>query len=683
MAAVLIKLRKEEEEEEAQGVRARRRKLVDMSIYCLFLFLITSSSLLLYPIQDYHELQSLGAHIATTEPTPTVSFHHDLLNVSSVNDMWRWLLRVFPRLVNIPSFNASASLAMPSQLMLQSPRLRQVRVNKRACDVPSRMSEHAVAPDVVPEALRGQDECIGNVAESNIDRSPFRGVRWNGSHAEEEVLLYRSASELLTYPFTSMQSATSTTYEGGGFVVELPREQTGKVISSVLAELQRIGWVDDKSKAIFVSWAVYDTLENIASSSLLLFELRDSGSVRVVKSFRSTRVVGFSSFITGETGMLDMRDRAGVMLDLLLLLITVLSVLSLPLWLFRSARSKPVSSHSIDVLIVLLLTTMLGFKIAKWSSCERLLSGKQDWMDFEYLGWLDKQITNFLCLVVIFSWLRGLEYLKEFSAHIDYISNTFALCKYNMLSMSFLLAILLFGFATAFHVSFGSVAAEYKNIFDSFTTAFKSLLVGVSFDDVLRDNPVLGGILALLYTSMCVLILLTVFTTIISDAYDQTSKRRISQSTPMQRQLLSLLKVLQGKWRKPPGDGKQQRLVFLSMDEDVLHFEAPPMSTEELKEGTGKEIQKHFLLSDESEAQSLRSRLMTRRRNQEQLQLLAIRELEDWTLAELAEGPLPVRFEAATTKMANMSEHANKIELATTELMQYLKHVERVLSPAP
>ncbi|EKX46384.1 hypothetical protein GUITHDRAFT_138142 [Guillardia theta CCMP2712] len=656
-----------------------------MLVYCLFLSLITSSSLLLYPIEEYRDQLALTRLTVDQEPTPLLPFHHDLLNISSVDDMWRWFISVLPHLINIPSLNSTVALAKPSRLMLQSPRLRQVRVAKQACDVPSRMSEHATAPDVAVNVQAKEDECIGDVAGGAVDRSPWRGVSWNGSHVQEQVLLYRSASELLTHSFTSMQSSSSTSYEGGGFVIDLPREQTEKVVTSVLTGLREIGWVDDKSKAIFLSWTVYDMLENVASSNLILFELRESGSVRVVTSYRSTKVIGLSSFITREVAVLTMRDRAAVVVDLLLLLVTLVSLLSLSVWMLRSAGRETVSKHGIDVVIVFLLITMLGFKIAKWISCERLLSGKQDWMDFEYLGWVDKQIRNFLSLVVIFSWLRGLEYLKEFSSHIDYISNAFILCKSNMISMSILLLILLFGFATAFHVSFGTIAPEYKHIFDSFTTAFKSLLTGVSFDDVVRNNPVLGSILALLYTITCVVIILTVFTTIIADAYDQTSRRDTRNLTPMQRQLLSLFITLHARVRQRPGrsDGEPQRLVVLSIDDENLHFDAPPMGTKELEESSGKQLQEHFHLLDEQEAQNLRSRLIARREFKEKLQLLAIQELEDWTSAELAQGPLPVHLQSASEKMASMTRDASKVEKATKELMMYLKRIERVLVPTP
>jgi hypothetical protein len=186
------------------------------------------------------------------------------------------------------------SLVGGHNLVLGVPRLRQVRSEKQGCD-----TLHNFASDAEP--------CFSSGEAAADSTAPF------GAFGPDRLpATFQSATALGSW--RRVQGRVSD-YPGGGFVFNLPdlRNATARAQAlEAIADLRNNSWVDAKTRAVFLEFAIYNANENWFAVAQFIVELPRVGGIVTSTDIRINRL----RYLMAE------RDRAA----------TAFEALSLGLW---------------------------------------------------------------------------------------------------------------------------------------------------------------------------------------------------------------------------------------------------------------------------------------------------------------------------------------------------------------
>jgi hypothetical protein len=211
------------------------RALTDLIGYCVFLSFVMCV-VFLNPA-EYHANKIIkGATGALTNSS----------TVTNYAEMWDFIRALTP-IAHATEYysgevfmNTSAGEYQPywmgdtsNNLALGRIRLRQLRVNGQTCRIPS--------------AFEGKIlRCNANAATSNLVRS--------GTYEEKGG--FQCEYELHGDGYAWYSGTTKIQYPSEGFVVTLPL--TAGAASSYIDKLHQYNWVDDRTRAVFVEFSLYN-----------------------------------------------------------------------------------------------------------------------------------------------------------------------------------------------------------------------------------------------------------------------------------------------------------------------------------------------------------------------------------------------------------------------------------------
>ena len=131
-------------------------------------------------------------------------------------------------------------------------------------------------------------ECRGDYGRSNEEQGSF-SPGWiddqyqrntsNDSVSIRKAFQYRSSVELDTYWY----AGDIVTYGGGGYVYDFrgPLSQ----LRGNLSDLHRLGWIDDRTRAVMIQISLYNPNIQMFTSVTLLVEFLSTGSLIATSRF--------------------------------------------------------------------------------------------------------------------------------------------------------------------------------------------------------------------------------------------------------------------------------------------------------------------------------------------------------------------------------------------------------------
>lgn len=218
-------------------------------------------------------------------------------NIRSINDYWSWIEKIFvPRVQEVLWSDGKQNRTFWLQhdrtnLMIGWPRLRQLRVkNGRNLSVKRFvLSSKTLLESCPKKVLSGHMEitdCQLGYKWYDEGRSPFgRGI--NHSALNSAPFKYKSAEELDGYPY----STSDATYTGGGYVYDMKTDET-KRWTNTLRFLQEHQWIDRQTRAVFLTFGLYNANSNLfVYCSLLLEQLPGTGKLILRPSFQPFKLL--------------------------------------------------------------------------------------------------------------------------------------------------------------------------------------------------------------------------------------------------------------------------------------------------------------------------------------------------------------------------------------------------------
>mmetsp|Transcript_27342 Transcript_27342/g.53297 ORF Transcript_27342/g.53297 Transcript_27342/m.53297 type:complete len:803 (+) Transcript_27342:127-2535(+) len=477
----------------------RRDKIREVFLYAFFLALFTISALLQRDVTDAHYYTQTVKDVILGEDFPGVTWRKTFHDVSVDGDFWDYMTTVIPDYLyteewyNGDRFEQSEmNYILHVNRVVQAPRLRQLRVVESDCIVPQRLR-------------KSLNRCYPQFSSKLEDKSPIAG--WPPG----AILEYKTDEQLETKAYTN----GLLPYGGGGFAIDLPLYFNKTEVLEFFTYLKSERWTDLHTRAVFFDFALYNPVNGLFLSVRLLFEFLPYGQVRPSSQFRAIRM-----------GLINFDDYVALLLDLcvygMVLFYMIMDVRKL-LAMGRSYWGQ--FWHWFNWVNYGVFIITLVYKIQFWLPSLAYINASGDLdiqrasLDFEALGWTYYMVVNWNAFNNIFVWLKAFSFLKYANKGVANLSYTIANAGIDCALFLLIFAIVIFAYAQAFHISFGTDIAEYKTLLDSIFGLFKTLLGSFDFEAIKQVNSILGPLLFVTFEVVCYFVLLNMFLAILNKAY--------------------------------------------------------------------------------------------------------------------------------------------------------------------
>ena len=290
----------------------RKQKVREFWNYIIFLVIFSASTLQQRPVELTHDFVSnIGASLTTLGDGT-------LDDIVSVEDFWDWITVVAPQFLYQhkwynetsfgPDFRGTQWRVLQNNLIVQQPRLRQIRVLREDCEVPRRMSSSDFGGLLFNgsndgtnfKLVDGRGDCYPSMRTATIDDTGHWGLIIVNGTVKQTPLPYRSDKELNTKACDTRATTTPNTYEGGGYVQEFPLALSNKQFVEMLTALKDMGWTDRHTRCVFFDTSIYNLELNTFLNIRIAFEFQPHGFVMTYLSKRSFRM----GFVRGQDQLL-------------------------------------------------------------------------------------------------------------------------------------------------------------------------------------------------------------------------------------------------------------------------------------------------------------------------------------------------------------------------------------------
>jgi len=477
----------------------RRDKIREVFLYAFFLLLFTTSALSQRDVTDAHYYTATVKDAILNENFPDVTWYKTFHDVSVSSDFWDYMTSVIPKFLYTevwyngePFKPEEKNYVLHVNRLVQAPRLRQLRVNKQDCPVPPRL-----------QGVLG--ECYPSFTSSSENKTSIMG--WPPG----KMLSYKTAEQLRTSSYRN----GLLPYGGGGFALDIPLYYTKAQALEFFQYLRKSKWTDLHTRAVFFDFALYNPVNGLYLSVRLLFEFLPYGQVRPSSQFRAMRI-----------GLSNMNDYASLMLDAVVYVLVVLYVMGDIRKLLAMGRGYWTHFwHWFNWVNYLIFLITLYLKLSFYIPSLAYVNGRGDLdiqqatLDFEALGWIYYQMINFQAFNNIFVWLKAFSFLKYINADVANLSYTVTNAAKDCGLFLLIFAMVIFSYAQAFHIAFGTDIAEYKTLLDAVFGLFKTLLGDFDFEAMKARNAYLGPLLFITFEIVCYFIFLNMFLAILNKTY--------------------------------------------------------------------------------------------------------------------------------------------------------------------
>lgn len=369
-------------------------------------------------------------------------------------------------------------------------------------------------------------------------------------------------------------------YPGDGFMLDLPMNISGA--QSRLDELKGWQWIDKRTRAVIIEMSTVNPNVNIIVHNRILFEFPATGGVIVRQEAFALRAL--------QTSLaLMMSDNFGG--------VFLLSVLSSALHLmlggyvvwsiYKNGGRFFAYFWSIVDLVILLLyfIFIIGNLIVFTMTAYEPNLQPEVVSDPEMFYPVGMIVTNLefqngiLAAMGLMSWMKILKYFTLVSYFQPFVRVT-ERCIVNLFMFAGLIIIILYGFAVALFIGYGTETNIFSTLKGSFIAVIVAPAGGVSLDPIFDKNDFLGPVLTFAYIIVVFLLLLNVFMAICVDTYtvsvyEINECRRGQTSTPTSIFLWTYFNALKGvklvgkETEEEIGESDEQMIALSSLPEAV------------------------------------------------------------------------------------------------------------------
>ena len=476
--------------------------LKDIFIYCMFIWVIfivvyteVDSNTYKYQLQ----LKNL-LNIADTSSGGPYSF----ANLKDTKDVWQWLQQAFIK------------KAFHSHTWYNHPNATPTKMNNYLSDLASYVigkviiRQLRVKPDNCQTTkINGNTSCFFDYSVLSDDWSNY-SLSWMSYNSSllpstnqqriYQAFQYADSSTLNSLPFIGLYS----TYLGGGYVYSFDTKTNFTRFQLIrdLVKLQKLGWLDKRTRAVFLQFSLYNPNVNLFLYSIILFEFLSTGTI--LKSFR------FDSFSLYDSPGLSSISLACRIIYMFIILFFMVKQTR---HILVKGISKCLREFWFYIDWLLIIFSWVSFAMflyrlyARNNFAEKLNLAHldQEYINLQTLCYWNELLVIMLGICMFISILKLLK-LISFSRNVQFIINTFKMSFKEMFNFTVLSLLVWFAFVNLMYVYFTDYEYNFRTFIKTIQTTFLILIGKFNVSNYLNNNLALAPFIFVFYNIFIVLI---------------------------------------------------------------------------------------------------------------------------------------------------------------------------------
>ncbi|CAH1259009.1 PKDREJ [Branchiostoma lanceolatum] len=527
---------------------AREQRLVELGLKeaCYDFVFYTSYILLLLIIANGNRDQymyRMSNHLRDTFADP----------FSEVNDFetfWAFVRKSMisdlhdVELYNETPLSRPGFLEDTSSFIVGHPRLRQVRVSPGGnCDVPAPMVTVTTDCDN-PYGLLDSDDNSYDFGWTPHNVT-FDVSNWRNASDQHMPWIYQPASLSAAVP----DSGEHGTYYGGGYMVQLSNSSAADL--AMIDGLQKMNWIDDNTRALFIEFIVYNANANLFAVFNLLAEFTNLGKsypqceIMVVRLYPYTTPWGF--VLLGCHGVF-------FLITLYLTFREVRRILTLGREYFKMFWRVVELVLSMLALAEIGVHLYTAYLILGFNTSQKNGDGDQRYNKYKQAASWEKINTYLLGWLVCVACLKLL-YLCRFNKNIQRGPKVARKAMAPLVNFMIVFFIFFMAFSMFGYLVLGAKLSTYGTYIRTMQTLFSVMLGDMDYDTVKSVADILGPLMLLSFVIFMSNIVVLMFLAILCDAFAEVVDEEQIQGKSMNDKIKDhamyrLRKLLQ---KKPSG----------------------------------------------------------------------------------------------------------------------------------
>ncbi|CAF0876239.1 unnamed protein product, partial [Brachionus calyciflorus] len=430
--------------------------------------------------------------------------------IKTTNDMWTWIINDFAPKIRISKWYNDRTVSKMggffndfTSRMIGYAVLRSNRVQNNSCTLTTSMANMT-------------QFCVDTYSLFNEEKGKF-GYNWTefnesskpdlGMERIYSAYQYRESNQLPIY----------NSFGQGGFIYEM----RGKLdfIRGNMSMLQLMNWVDRQTRSVFIEFTVYNPNINLFCVASILFDIQPSGNIIKTPRFNVLKILTTKDdAIEIGTGVAYL---AIIVYFMFREIVKIFKLKRLYFKQFWAYMQWTLIGFSWAALGMYLYRVMTGEKVKQFFA-ETKGYGYINLTDISY--WNDMlSLTIALCTC-----LATLKFIKllRFNSNIIVLITAIRNCFQELVGISFMMLIWFLAFAQLFYFLFCEKIMGFSTLIKAITTCFQILLGKFEVNPILRESSILGPLFFAAYNLMVLIIIISVFITVISDNFIEVKKNK-------------------------------------------------------------------------------------------------------------------------------------------------------------
>uniref|UniRef100_A0A8D0GJT6 Uncharacterized protein n=1 Tax=Sphenodon punctatus TaxID=8508 RepID=A0A8D0GJT6_SPHPU len=355
-----------------------------------------------------------------------------------------------------------------------------------------------------------------------------------GKAAQGSVWVHHNETTLSTYPVWGQFAL----YQGGGYLARLGTD--AREASRVLQHLEQSGWLDRRTRALFVEFTVYNANVDLFCAVTLVLETNPIGVFLAWANLQSIQLYLRSSIRIPV---------ACAQITYLLLILYYLIVqgheLKRQKWSYFTHKG-----NLLDMSIILTSLAAAGLygkrHLLQKSLLEKYRQERSRFVSFSEIMKVDSAFTYLIAFLVSVATVK-LWNLLQLNPRMLLITQTLHKAWDELLGFLVALGVLLVGYAMTCNCMFGWSIVNFKTFQDSAVTIV-GLLIGIfNYEAVTTLDPVLGSLLIVTSVFSMLFVVMNLFVSALLTAFSKEMKSaRTSKEESMMQLILLKISALLG-----------------------------------------------------------------------------------------------------------------------------------------
>ncbi|VDL90591.1 unnamed protein product [Schistocephalus solidus] len=514
----------------------------------------------------------LPCHVKLQSLSPDFPFYAlRSLQINSISHFWQWVekylitgLRAQRWYNGDPPVGLRGFLADCVSRIMGFATMRQLRTQEESCTV------HEEVQDLVTR-------CYGQYSIHTQDEKTYLpGWMPNNSTKPPDQLpkefQYTKAEERNGYP----RRGQLTWYSGGGYVHEM-RGSSAMLLRQV-ETLQETGWLDGRTRAIIIEFAVYNPSVNLFGMVNVLFELPGTGGI--LPSYR-IEPANLLSYVNTSQMSFELTCQVFFVLSLVGLLIKE----ARHLWVERWAYFLSLRSWAQLVIIVGSFAAIAIFAYVnietKKLTLEFYRSNGNGYANFQMVAFWN-EILAYLVALVTFVAILTLLHIFRFNKHVGLLGSVLRYASHDMKYFFLVFGVVFFSFVTTFYLLFLGTLPAYSTFIQSMETSFQIVLGKFDVTSMHELEPLLGPMAFATFTLFIVFIMLNMFVAILTDSFEVVRKDPSLQSNDHEMVVFALARFIVWSGLNNYAWGQRILLKYADNDSGQIYEEREDRQIEEL-----------------------------------------------------------------------------------------------------